>query len=213
LRPGLANVQERSEDTLACVVLFPDPNDILRGTELIVAGEAATLLKLPTADIERAVNFAKQDKAPSTRRAYRDDFTAFAAWCAGRGVNALPALPDRGGVLGRGGGSGSQAGNHRPALRRHRSRPQARGPRTADEQRGGQGLRARDPQDAWHRSESSGARRPRDLARYALRYVRQPEKVVGHSSGGQSLHKWCKERGVHPLDLHVAWVEGTACHR
>lgn len=36
---------------------------------------------------------------------------------------------------------------------------------------------------------------------------------TGHSSGGQSLHKWCFENGVHPFDLHIAWVRGAECHR
>jgi hypothetical protein len=35
----------------------------------------------------------------------------------------------------------------------------------------------------------------------------------GHHSGGQSLHEWCLENGTGPLDLHLAWVEGTKCHR
>ncbi len=49
---------------------------------------------LPAEDIARAVNFARQDKAESTRRAYRSDFAAFTSWCASRGVEALPALPE-----------------------------------------------------------------------------------------------------------------------
>lgn len=36
---------------------------------------------------------------------------------------------------------------------------------------------------------------------------------TGHSSGGQSLHHWCKEHHVNPLTLYVAWVLGTDCHR
>ena len=36
---------------------------------------------------------------------------------------------------------------------------------------------------------------------------------TGHSSGGKSLHKWCRESQVNPLDLYIAWIEGTACHR
>jgi hypothetical protein len=45
-------------------------------------------------DIARAINFAKQDKAESTRRAYKMDFDRFRAWCAGRHVAALPATPE-----------------------------------------------------------------------------------------------------------------------
>src|ERR1700726_3676634 len=38
-----------------------------------------------------AAAFARAEKAPATRAAYRSDFTLFRAWCAGKGVNALPA--------------------------------------------------------------------------------------------------------------------------
>jgi hypothetical protein len=41
--------------------------------------------------LERANDFARAEKAPNTRRAYRSDFGAFRAWCAGRGVPSLPA--------------------------------------------------------------------------------------------------------------------------
>jgi len=55
----------------------------------------APLPALPIeADIARATNYARQDKAESTRRAYKSDFDGFRAWCAGRHVNALPALPE-----------------------------------------------------------------------------------------------------------------------
>lgn len=36
---------------------------------------------------------------------------------------------------------------------------------------------------------------------------------TGHSSGGQSLHRWCADNNVHPLDLQIAWIERAACHR
>ena len=42
---------------------------------------------------ERAGGFARAEKAPSTRRAYRTDFAIFQAWCGGHGLAALPALP------------------------------------------------------------------------------------------------------------------------
>jgi hypothetical protein len=35
----------------------------------------------------------------------------------------------------------------------------------------------------------------------------------GHSSGGQHVHRWCRENQVNPLDLYIAWIEGTECHR
>jgi hypothetical protein len=37
--------------------------------------------------------------------------------------------------------------------------------------------------------------------------------ATGHHSGGQSIHKWCKDNKVNPLDLYIAWVEGTKCPR
>jgi site-specific recombinase XerC len=45
----------------------------------------------PTADIEKAAALARQEKAKATQRAYGSDFEIFRAWCAGRGVSALPA--------------------------------------------------------------------------------------------------------------------------
>src|SRR5258708_5562333 len=55
---------------------------------------AEQLPALPVADLDRAANFAKQDKAESTRQAYRSDFSIFRAWCLSRGVSALPAKPE-----------------------------------------------------------------------------------------------------------------------
>jgi site-specific recombinase XerD len=39
-------------------------------------------------------HFAKAEKAPSTRKAYRGDFAAFQAWCAAGDVPALPAAAE-----------------------------------------------------------------------------------------------------------------------
>ncbi len=36
---------------------------------------------------------------------------------------------------------------------------------------------------------------------------------TGHHSGGQSLHRWCRENRVDPLTLHLAWVNRCSCHR
>jgi site-specific recombinase XerD len=49
---------------------------------------------LPAADIEIAVRFARNEKAPATRAAYRSDFAAFQVWCVAKGVDALPASPE-----------------------------------------------------------------------------------------------------------------------
>src|SRR6266849_498190 len=52
---------------------------------------AEQLPALPVADIDRAANFARQDKSPATRAAYQSDFRIFRDWCASRNVCALPA--------------------------------------------------------------------------------------------------------------------------
>src|SRR5450755_712049 len=52
-----------------------------------------TDLALPAADIEAAAAFARNEKAPATRAAYRSDFKMFREWCAGKGASALPASP------------------------------------------------------------------------------------------------------------------------
>jgi site-specific recombinase XerD len=49
---------------------------------------------LPAGDIETAVRFARNEKAPATRAAYRSDFAAFRVWCLAKGVDALPASPE-----------------------------------------------------------------------------------------------------------------------
>ena len=45
--------------------------------------QVETLPALPAADIDRAANFARQDKAPSTRAAYRADFSGEATVLVG----------------------------------------------------------------------------------------------------------------------------------
>src|SRR5262249_28050652 len=49
---------------------------------------------LPAADIDRAKTFARQDKAPATRSAYRSDFASFQTSCHSRGAVSLPATPE-----------------------------------------------------------------------------------------------------------------------
>jgi hypothetical protein len=51
-------------------------------------------LAAPAADeLALALQFARAEKSPSTRRAYRADFDAFRKWCGVRKLNALPADP------------------------------------------------------------------------------------------------------------------------
>jgi site-specific recombinase XerD len=45
-------------------------------------------------DLIRAADFAREEKAAATRRAYRSDFRIFEAWCRSRGVSALPAAAE-----------------------------------------------------------------------------------------------------------------------
>ena len=44
-------------------------------------------------DLAAAVDLARAEKAPSTRKAYGTDFRIFKAWCDAKGIPALPAAP------------------------------------------------------------------------------------------------------------------------
>ena len=62
---------------------------------LMIPGHVAEQMPaLPTADLDRAASYARAEKAPSTRAAYRSDFAAFRAWCLAKGVASLPATPE-----------------------------------------------------------------------------------------------------------------------
>ena len=37
--------------------------------------------------------------------------------------------------------------------------------------------------------------------------------TTGHHSGGRSLFQWCKKHEVNPMQLQIAWVKHTHCHR
>jgi site-specific recombinase XerD len=45
-------------------------------------------------DLAAAMNYAKAEKAPATRKAYATDFRLFKEWCEGKGAQALPAAPE-----------------------------------------------------------------------------------------------------------------------
>jgi site-specific recombinase XerD len=45
-------------------------------------------------DLTRAAEWAREEKAAATRRAYRSDFRIFDSWCRARSVSALPANPE-----------------------------------------------------------------------------------------------------------------------
>lgn len=46
------------------------------------------------ADLAAAVDLARAEKAPSTRKAYGTDFRLFEVYCDGKGVGSLPASPE-----------------------------------------------------------------------------------------------------------------------
>jgi site-specific recombinase XerD len=45
-------------------------------------------------ELAAAVNYARAEKSPATRKAYGSDFKLFKAWCDGKGAEALPAAPE-----------------------------------------------------------------------------------------------------------------------
>ena len=63
------------------------------GTALTPSAPAA-LPAVPAADLAAAKAYARADKSKATRRAYAGDYAAFCAWCADRGVAALPATAE-----------------------------------------------------------------------------------------------------------------------
>jgi site-specific recombinase XerD len=62
-------------------------------TALALAADSPASLALLQADAASARSYAAASRADNTKRAYEADCRAFAAWCAERGVCALPAAP------------------------------------------------------------------------------------------------------------------------
>jgi integrase len=56
--------------------------------------EAPALPAIVQGEIDTARTFARAEKSDATRKAYRSDFTIFAAWCRARGLEPLPAATD-----------------------------------------------------------------------------------------------------------------------
>lgn len=54
-----------------------------------IAGEPSTI----TDELTSAATYARASRAASTVRAYRSDLTHFAAWCASRALDPMPATP------------------------------------------------------------------------------------------------------------------------
>ena len=63
------------------------------GTAITPSAPAA-LPAVPAPDLAAAKAYARADKSKATRRAYAGDYAAFCAWCAHRGVAALPATAE-----------------------------------------------------------------------------------------------------------------------
>jgi len=61
---------------------------------LAIVSAASLPANLAAAEIDAALSFAEQEKSAGTRRAYRADWRIFAAWCAERGLDPLPATPE-----------------------------------------------------------------------------------------------------------------------
>ncbi len=76
---------------------LPDP---ARGGSLVaVPGPQPKTLEphlstLAPDDRERVARYVERASAPATLRAYRSDWSDFAAWCGVRGYRAMPATPD-----------------------------------------------------------------------------------------------------------------------
>ena len=65
----------------------------MAGTEVAVVESITDLPAARVELIQRATDYAAGAKAESTRRAYAIDWADFVGWCAGQGLDALPALP------------------------------------------------------------------------------------------------------------------------
>jgi site-specific recombinase XerD len=63
-------------------------------TALTVVSDGSNLPAALGPDLAAAIDLAKAEKAPSTRKAYGTDFRLFSEWCEARGVSALPAAPE-----------------------------------------------------------------------------------------------------------------------
>jgi site-specific recombinase XerD len=64
-------------------------------TTLTVIQDAAYSVPAALApDLAAAVNYARSEKSPATRKAYGTDFRLFKEWCDGKGAQSLPAAPE-----------------------------------------------------------------------------------------------------------------------
>ena len=63
-------------------------------TNAVVVAQTGGVPALVAEMAGRAAGYAEAAKASNTRRAYRSDWQAFEAWCAGKGVIAMPTAAD-----------------------------------------------------------------------------------------------------------------------
>jgi len=64
-----------------------------RHSTVVLHRAAATAAAAIDRELDRAERYAQTALAPSTRRAYEQDWLLFATWCAERRVVAIPAQP------------------------------------------------------------------------------------------------------------------------
>ncbi len=61
---------------------------------VLAQSSGPTTLAATDIDLVQALKFARAEKAPATRRAYRSDFDLFRSWCEAKGLAGLPAQPE-----------------------------------------------------------------------------------------------------------------------
>ena len=83
--PALTYLAKRASSLLRMSVIRSNPV-----SELIEVPDRQ-LLALP--EVQKARAFIRASRAPATIRAYASDWRRFLAWCEGRSLNPLPALP------------------------------------------------------------------------------------------------------------------------
>ena len=72
-------------------VMFAPDNFASQSLALVDDGRSIARLG---PDLGDATDYARAEKAPATRRAYRSDFELFRAWCDAKDVLSMPAWPE-----------------------------------------------------------------------------------------------------------------------
>jgi site-specific recombinase XerD len=63
-------------------------------TSHVVQNASSSVSAALAPDLAAAVNYARAEKAPATRKAYATDFRLFREWCDGKGAQSLPATAE-----------------------------------------------------------------------------------------------------------------------